>query len=374
MAERWSEVADATRAVHAGQDPDPATGAVVPPLHLASTFAQDAVGEPRAGYEYARSANPTRAGFEQSVAALESPTAPAVGLGFASGLAASDTLLRTVLRPGDHVVLGDDVYGGTYRLLSTSYRRWGVELDQVDLSSVEAVAAALRPGSTRLVWVETPSNPTLSIADIRAIAEAAHAVGALVVVDNTFATPVLQKPLALGADVVLHSATKYLAGHSDVLLGAVVTAATDDGRALRARLAEHRLLHGAVAGPMETWLALRGMRTLAVRLERASANAAELARRLSEHPSLQEVRYPGSGAMLAVVLESAEAAELLTHATHLWVHATSLGGVESTLERRRRWKAEAATIPDGLVRLSVGVEDVEDLWDDLRAALDACVG
>ena len=234
---------------------------------------------------------------------------------------------------------------------------------------VDAVVAACADAA--LVWLESPTNPALEVADIPTITAAAHAAGAYVVVDNTFATPLLQRPLEDSVDLVVHSATKYLAGHSDVQMGAIITGNDE----LYAVLKGRRDLVGAVPGPFEAWLTLRGLRTLHLRVERAQSNAQELVRRLAEHPALSEVRYPGFGGIVSIVLSQGEmAADLLSRKTRLWVHATSLGGVESTLERRRRWKAEAATIPDGLVRLSVGVEDVEDLWEDLRDALDGCVG
>jgi cystathionine gamma-synthase len=239
----------------------------------------------------------------------------------------------------------------------------------VDVEDTAAVVAACEGAA--LVWLESPTNPALEVADLPPIIEAAHAAGAYVVVDNTFATPLLQQPLSLGADVVVHSATKFIAGHSDVLLGAVATA--DDE--LYDVLKKRRDLVGAVPGTFETWLALRGLRTLHVRLERAQANAEELVRRLRNHPAVGEVRYPGFGAIVSVVLaQGALAADLLTHKTSLWVHASSLGSVESTFERRRRWRTEPATIPEGLVRMSVGIEDVDDLWDDLAQALDDLTG
>lgn len=390
MAETWSDVAAATRVVHAGLDPDPATGAVVPPLHLSSTFAQDRVGVPHAGYEYARSANPTRAAFETSLAALESPQAPAVGLAFASGLAASDTLLRTVLRPGDHVVLADDVYGGTYRLLATSYRDWGVQVEQVNLSDLDAARAAVRPGRTRLVWVETPSNPTLSIADIAALAEIGHSAGAVVAVDNTFATPILQQPLALGADVVVHSVTKYLGGHSDLVAGALVLPAGE--LADRVRTNQNSL--GAVAGPFDSWLAQRGIRSLAVRMRAHVEGARAVVELLAGHPDVVEVLFPGlpehPGHAVAARQMTAfggmvsfrpaggpEAATRLAEATRIFTLAESLGGVESLIEvpaamTHTSSAASVRPVPADLVRLSVGVEDPADLVEDLREALRAC--
>jgi cystathionine gamma-synthase len=392
MDERWAAVQDATRVVHAGQDPDPPTGAVVPPLHLASTFEQDAVGVPRAGYEYARSGNPTRAGFEASLAALESPAYPAVGLAFASGLAASDTLLRTVLRPGDHVVLGDDVYGGTYRLLATSYRDWGVVVDQVDLTRPDALNAVVRPGRTRVVWVETPSNPLLGIAPITALADIAHRAGALVVVDNTFATPVLQKPLSLGADIVLHSVTKYLGGHSDLVAGALILHGGDLAEDLR----RNQNALGAVAGPFDSWLAQRGLRTLALRVAAHNANARAVAEALCERPDVVEVLHPGLpthpghrtartqmsgfGGMVSFrPAGGAPVAHRIAESTRIFTLAESLGGVESLIEvPAAMTHLSSATsrrpVPTDLVRLSVGVEAAGDLISDLFEALDRAHG
>ena len=270
---------------------------------------------------------------------------------------------------GGMVVAPAHSYTGTLLQLADLEARGRITARLVDITDTEAVAAACDDAA--LVWFESPTNPALEVADIPAIAAAAHEAGAYVVVDNTFATPLLQQPLELGADIVVHSATKYLAGHSDVQMGAIMT--TDDQ--LYGVLKGRRDLLGAIPGTFEAWLTLRGVRTLHLRVERAQANATELARRLAEHPAIGEVRYPGFGAIVSVVLaEGAMAADLLCHKTRLWIHATSLGGVESTLERRRRWKAEPATIPDGLVRLSVGIEDVEDLWADLESALDGLVG
>ncbi|WP_240760345.1 aminotransferase class I/II-fold pyridoxal phosphate-dependent enzyme, partial [Phytoactinopolyspora endophytica] len=253
-----------TRAIHAGQEPDPRTGAVIPPIYATSTYAQDGVGGLREGYEYSRSANPTRTALEECIAALEDG---ARGLAFASGMAAEDTLLRTVLSPGDHLIIPDDAYGGTYRLISRVVERWGVTWTPVPVSDVDAVRAALRP-ETKVVWVETPTNPLLNVADIAALAGVAHQAGALLVVDNTFATPYLQRPLALGADVVVHSTTKYCGGHSDVVGGALVAA----DPALGDDLAYHQNAIGAVAGPFDSWLVLRGLKTLAVRMDRHCDN------------------------------------------------------------------------------------------------------
>jgi cystathionine gamma-synthase len=378
--------------VHAGQEPDEATGAVAPPLVLASTFAQDAVGVPRSAYEYARSGNPTRAAFEASLAALESPSTAAVGLAFASGLAASDTLLRTVLRPGDHVVLSDDVYGGTYRLLTTSYRDWGITVDQVDPTDLDGVQAAIRPDLTRLVWIETPSNPLLTVSDIAAIAELAHRAGALVAVDNTFATPVLQRPLTLGADVVVHSVTKYLGGHSDLVAGALVA---PEG-ALAAALTVNQNSLGAVASPFDSWLAMRGIRTLAVRMAAHSTNAMQVAQWLVERGDVADVRYPGlpstPGHALAVrqmrgfggmvtfrPTGGPAAARTVAETTRVFTLAESLGGVESLIEvpaamTHLSSAGSRRPVPHDLVRLSVGIEDVEDLVADLAQALAAAGG
>jgi cystathionine gamma-synthase len=374
----------ATVAVHAGQEPDPATGAVVVPIHPASTFAQDGIGGLRAGFEYARSGNPTRAALETSLAALEGGAA---GFAFASGLAAEDALLRAACRPGDHVLIPADAYGGTYRLFHGVYGAWGLEHTPVDLSDLEAVRAALRPGRTRLIWCETPTNPLLSIADVAALAGLAHAAGALLVVDNTFASPCLQRPLALGADAVVHSTTKYLGGHSDVVGGAVVTA--DAALADRVRFVQNAA--GAVAGPFDAWLVLRGIKTLAVRMDRHCANAAAVAALLVEHPAAAEVRYPGLsthpghavaarqmsgfGGMVSFrVRGGADAAAQVCERTRLFTLAESLGGVESLIEHPGRMTHASAAgsplaVPDDLIRLSVGIESVEDLLADLRQAL-----
>jgi cystathionine gamma-synthase len=264
---------------------------------------------------------------------------------------------------GQTVVAPRHAYNGTVLQLADLESRGRIRAHLVDIADTDAVIVACEDAA--LLWIESPTNPAMEIADIPALAAAAREAGARVVVDNTFATPLLQQPLDLGADLVVHSATKYLAGHSDLVMGALVT--RDDE--LHAVLKSRRDLIGAIPGAFEAWLALRGMRTLTVRVERAQANATELARRLTEHPGVNEVRYPGFGAMISIVLPDAGSADALTHGTSLWVHATSLGGVESTFERRRRWQSEPSTIPEGLVRLSVGIEDVEDLWEDLVAAL-----
>jgi len=310
--------------------------------------------------EYGRYGNPTWSAFEEALGDLEGGRA----LAFSSGLAAVATVFDLVGH-GQKVVAPRHAYNGSVMQLADLESRGRIAASLVDITDLDTVIAECANAS--LVWLESPTNPALEIANIPAIVEAAHAAGAYVAVDNTFATPLLQQPLSMDADIVVHSATKFLAGHSDVLLGALVTKDHDLYDVLKKR----RDMIGAVPGTFETWLALRGMRTLDVRMERAQSNARELVSRLSEHPAVAEVRHPGFGAIVSIVLaQGALAADLLTHKTRLWVHATSLGGVESTFERRRRWKSEPATIPDGLVRMSVGIEDVNDLWDDLVTALD----
>src|ERR1035438_3302603 len=275
-----------TLAIHAGQEPDPLTGAVVPPIYQVSTFKQDGVGGLRGGYEYSRSANPTRTALEQCLAALEHGSA---ALAFASGMAAEDCLLRTVCSPGDHVLIPDDAYGGTYRLFAQVLAGWGLSYSVVALSDLAAVREQLAARPVKVVWVETPTNPLLNIADIRALAQAAHETGAMLLVDNTFASPYLQQPLTLGADAVVHSTTKYLGGHSDVIGGAVVVADAELG----ARVAVTQNATGSVAGPFDAWLTLRGVKTLAVRMERHCRNAMRIAQMLAEHPAVAEVLYPG---------------------------------------------------------------------------------
>ncbi|MGY1604321.1 cystathionine gamma-synthase [Geodermatophilus sp. SYSU D00815] len=372
-----------TRAIHAGQDPDPATGAVIVPLHLTTTYKQDGVGGLRGGYEYSRSGNPTRTALQEALASLEQGAA---GLAFASGLAAEDTLLRTVCVPGSHVVLAGDAYGGTFRLLSKVLARWGVTHTPVDLGDLDAVRAAVRPG-TRVVWCETPTNPLLNVADIAGLASVAHDAGALLVVDNTFASPYLQQPLTLGADVVVHSTTKYLGGHSDVVGGALVVA--DAG--LGEELAFHQNAMGAVNGPFDAWLVLRGIKTLGVRMDRHSANAAAVADFLLRHDAVGAVLYPGLpdhpghdlaakqmsgfGGMLSFRLTGGEEAALrVCERARLFTLAESLGGVESLIEHPGRMTHASAAgspleVPGDLVRLSVGIEDVDDLLADLEHAL-----
>jgi cystathionine gamma-synthase len=347
----------ATIAVTSGRPAHEPDSPLNEPLTMASTYV--AGGD----VEYGRYGNPTWAAFETALGDLEGGRC----LAFASGLAAVSTILDLVGQ-GAKVVAPRHAYLGSIGQIADLEARGRITAELVDITDTDAVLKACADAA--LVWLESPTNPALEVAEIAPIVAAAHEAGAYVVVDNTFATPLLQQPLSLDADLVVHSATKFIAGHSDVLLGAVVT--QDDQ--LHDVLKKRRDMIGATPGTFETWLALRGLRTLHVRLERAQANAQELVRRLGEHPAVGEVRYPGFGAIISVVLaEGAMAADLLTRKTTLWVHATSLGGVESTFERRRRWKTEPATIPDGLVRMSVGIEDVDDLWDDLASALDDLV-
>jgi cystathionine gamma-synthase len=340
-------------AVRAGRPPHEPDQPFSVPITLASTYV--AGGD----LEYGRYGNPTWAAFEEAVGALEGGRC----LAYSSGMAAATSLLDLVAL-GDKVVVPRHSYNGVIVSLDDLELRGRLSVTQVDITDTPAVVAACEDAA--LVWFESPTNPALEVADVPAIITAAHDAGARVVVDNTFMTPLLQRPLEQSADLVLHSATKYLSGHSDLQMGAVVTADEE----LYAVLKGRRDVQGNVPGPFEAWLALRGLRTLSLRVERASANAADLARRLAGHRALTEVRYPGVGAMISIVLPTADHADLLVRATSLWVNATSLGGVESTFERRRRWKSEPTSIPDGLVRLSVGIEDVEDLWADLEQALD----
>jgi cystathionine gamma-synthase len=372
-----------TLAIHAGQEPDPRTGAVVVPIYQTSTYKQDGVGGLRGGYEYSRSANPTRAALEEAMAALE---VGARGLAFASGLAAEDTLLRTVCRPGDHVILPGDAYGGTFRLVNRVLTNWGLEHTPVPLSDLDAVRAAIRP-NTKVVWCETPTNPLLGIADIAALATIAHESDALLVVDNTFASPYLQQPLTLGADVVVHSTTKYLGGHSDVVGGALVAR----NAALGEELVFHQNAMGAIAGPFDAWLVLRGIKTLGVRMDRHCTNAARVVDFLTTHPAVGRVFYPGLpdhpgleiavrqmsgfGGMVSFTLRGGEEAALkVCQRVTVFTLGESLGGVESLIEHPGRMTHASVAgspleVPDDLVRLSVGIEDIEDLIADLSQAL-----
>ena len=390
-----------TLAIHAGQEPDPVTGAVVPPIYQVSTYKQDGVGGLRGaalgahghgpgparwieGYEYSRTANPTRGALEECLAALEGGTR---ALAFASGMAAEDCLLRATCRPGDHVLIPHDAYGGTYRLFDKVLQPWGVSYRAVPMTDAGRVAAALAEHPARVVWVETPTNPLLSVADIGALARAAHDAGALLVVDNTFASPYLQQPLALGADVVVHSTTKYIGGHSDVVGGALVI----ENAELAERLAFAQNATGSASGPFDAWLTLRGVRTLAVRMDRHCQNAQRVADMLAAHPDVSQVFYPGLashpghevaakqmrgfGGVVSFRSAAGEAeAVAICGRTRLFTLGESLGGVESLIEHPARMThasvaGSALEVPADLVRLSVGIETGDDLLEDLRAAL-----
>lgn len=370
-----------TRAIHAGQEPDPTTGAVIVPIYQTSTYRQREIGVHQ-GYEYSRTGNPTRTALETALASLE---AGAWGLAYASGAAATTNVMY-LLRPGDHVVLSDDAYGGTYRLLSKVLVNYGITFTQADVTDVAAVRRALQP-TTKLVWVETPTNPYLKVADIAALADLAHGHGARLVVDNTFASPYLQQPLAHGADIVLHSTTKYLGGHSDLVGGALV----GNDPALHEVLAFHQNAVGAVPGPLDCFLVLRGIKTLAVRMDRHCANARRIAEALREHPAVERVYYPGlpddpgyatarrqmrdfGGMVSFVVRGGLEVAKRVVASTKLFFLAESLGGVESLIEHpglmtHASLAGSGFEIAPGLIRLSVGIEQVDDLLGDLRQAL-----
>ena len=383
--DRWADAGFGfeTLAIHAGQDPDPTTGAVVVPIYQTSTYVQSEVGKHK-GYEYSRSGNPTRSALESCLAALEGGR---TGLAFASGLAAEDCVLRTLTNPGAHVVIPDDAYGGTYRLFAGVLAKWGVEHTPVALGDVDAVRAAVRPGQTALIWCETPTNPLLNIADIEALAGVAHEAGARLVVDNTFASPYLQQPLSLGADVVVHSTTKYLGGHSDVVGGALITG----DQALGEELAYHQNAMGGVPGAFDSWLVLRGAKTLAVRMDRHCANAQRVVELLQGSDKVASVLYPGLpehpghevaakqmrdfGGMVSFRLAGGEEAALeLCRRTTVFTLGESLGGVESLIEHPGRMTHASVAgsqleVPGDLVRLSVGIETVDDLLGDLAQAL-----
>jgi cystathionine gamma-synthase len=375
-----------TRAITAGQAFDPTTGSVVPPVYLTTTFVQDGIGGFRNGYEYTRGGNPTRDSLQVLLASLEGGL---TAFSFASGLAAEDTLLRAIVTPGDHVLMGNDVYGGTHRLVNRAFVPWGVELSTADFSDLDAVRAAIRPGVTKVLWVETPSNPLMKITDIAALAALGHEAGAIVVVDNTFASPYLQQPLSLGADVVVHSTTKYLGGHSDVLGGALVV----NDAELAEKVGFLQFAVGAVSGPMDAWLTVRGIKTLAVRLDRHSSNAQTIAEALVGHPKLDAVYYPGLpdhpghelaarqmkafGGMISLAIAGGGAkAKKFAESTRLFQLAESLGGVESLMcypseMTHASVRGTALEVPDNVVRLSVGIESVGDLLDDVNQALDS---
>jgi cystathionine gamma-synthase len=373
-----------TRAIHAGYEPDPTTGAVIPPIYATSTYKQDGVGGLRGGYEYSRSANPTRTALEGALAAVEEGER---GFAFASGLAAEHTLVKAALQPGDHVVFPDDAYGGTHRLFDKVERAWGVDHTTAPVSDVDAVRAAIRPGATKMVWLETPTNPLLNIGDIEALAAVAHEAGALLVVDNTFASPYLQQPLTLGADVVLHSTTKYVGGHSDVVGGALVVRGLD----LAERVTFHQNAIGAVPGPFDAFLTHRGLKTLAVRMDRHCDNAEAVVDFLSGHPAVSHVVYPGLpehpghavasrqmkryGGMVSFRVTGGEEQALrVCERAQVFTLGESLGGVESLIEHpgRMTHASVAGTdleVPADLVRLSVGIETAADLVADLEQAL-----
>jgi cystathionine gamma-synthase len=378
-----SDHAFATRAIHAGQEADPLTGAIIPPIYQASTHVQDSIGGFRSGYEYNRAGNPTRSSLETQLAALEGGGG---ALSFASGLAAEDALLRGILKPGDHVLLGNDVYGGTYRLLTSVHAAWGIETTTVELGDADIVRAAIR-SETKIIWVETPSNPLLKIVDIAKIVEIAHEAGVLVVVDNTFASPALQNPISLGADFVVHSTTKYLGGHSDVLGGAVIFA--DDRYFDQVKFQQFAV--GAVSAPLDGWLTTRGIKTLAVRMRQHSANAQAIAEWAAARPEFEAVFYPGLdshpgheiaarqmsgyGGMLSLALAAGpDAARAFAESTELFQLAESLGGVESLIGyppdmTHASVRGTELAVPENIVRLSVGIEDIDDLLADLEQGL-----
>jgi cystathionine gamma-synthase len=382
--ERGQKTGFETRAIHAGYDPDPSTGAVIPPIFATSTYKQDGVGGLRGGYEYSRSANPTRTALEGNLAALEEGER---GFAFASGLAAEDTLVRALCAPGDHVVLPDDAYGGTFRLFDKVLKGWGLPHTSAPVSDLDAVRAAIRPGETRLVWVETPTNPLLNVGDVERLAALAHDAGALLVVDNTFASPYLQQPLVLGADAVVHSTTKYCGGHSDVVGGALVVRDLE----LADRIAFHQNAIGAVAGPFDAWLVLRGLKTLGVRMDRHCDNAEQVVEFLVGHPAVTQVLYPGLpdhpghdvaarqmrrfGGIVSFRVAGGEAQALqVCERAEVFTLGESLGGVESLIEHpgRMTHASVAGTdleVPADLVRLSVGIETADDLLADLERSL-----
>lgn len=373
----------ATRAIHAGQEPDATTGSVIVPIHATSTYAQDGVGGQRGGYEYSRTGNPTRTALEECLAALEGGKH---GRAFASGMAATDAVLRAALRPGDHVIIPDDAYGGTFRLIDKVLTGWDISYTPVPVSDVAAAREAVRP-NTKVIWVETPTNPLLNIADVAAFGQLARETGAVLAVDNTFASPYLQKPLELGADVVVHSTTKYLGGHSDVVGGALVT--NSDELAEQTWFLQNSA--GAVPGPFDAWLTLRGLKTLAVRMDRHSSNAERVVAALQSHPKVAEVHYPGLGehpghevaakqmsrfgGMVSFTHVDGERGALEVCArTRLFTLAESLGGVESLIEHPGQMTHASTAgsmlqVPAEMVRLSVGIEEPDDLVADLLAAL-----
>ncbi|MBD2758851.1 cystathionine gamma-synthase [Yimella sp. cx-573] len=380
-----------TRAIHAGSEPDPRTGSVTPAIYQTSTYKQDGVGGFREGYEYSRSANPTRTALEECLAAIEGGER---GYAFASGLASEDTLMRALLKPGDHIIIPTDAYGGTFRLIDKVLKPWGVDYSLAKVAHPDAIRGEIRPGVTKMIWIETPTNPLLCIADIATIAQIAHEAGVLFAVDNTFASSYLQQPLALGADVVMHSTTKYAGGHSDVVGGALVVNknVTVPGFEDAAdRIAFHQNSLGAVAGPMDSWLVLRGLKTLAVRMEQHCTNAEKVVEYLQTRQDVTHIYYPGLeshpghdvaarqmkrfGGMVSFQLAGGEqnAVDAIAR-TKIWTLGESLGGVESLIEHPGRMthasvKGTELEVPGDLIRLSVGIEDVDDLIADLDEAL-----
>ena len=377
-----------THAIHTGQEVDQVFGAVVPPLHFSTTYAPDGIGNLRNGYDYGRAGNPTRTALQSQLAALEGG---GHAFSFGSGLAAEDAIIRALLRPGQRIVMGNDAYGGTFRLFDKIHTAWGVSNTPLDLSDHARVAAELEHDDAGLLWVETPSNPLMAVTDIAALAELAHANGALLVVDNTFATPYLQQPLALGADVVVHSTTKYIGGHSDVVGGAVVLGSDDAATGLAEKVAFQQFAVGAVSGPLDAYLTTRGLKTLGVRMDRHCANAQTIAEHFEGHRAVERVLYPGLvshpghqlakeqmrgfGGMVSIQLAGGEpAARKVAEATRYFILAESLGGVESLMNYPHEMthasvRGTELAVPENLLRLSVGIEDVADLVDDLEQAL-----
>ncbi|WP_022871465.1 cystathionine gamma-synthase [Yaniella halotolerans] len=377
-----------TRAIHSGQDLDPVYGAVVPPIHLSSTYAPEAIGKLRKGYDYGRGTNPTRDALQNQIAALETGNAETgFAYTFSSGLAAETALLMAACEPGDRVIVGNDVYGGTYRLLDKVLRPWKLEHQVVDMSNLDQVRDALSAGKARMLWVETPTNPMMHVADIAALAELAREFDALLVVDNTFATPYLQLPLQLGADVVVHSTTKYMGGHSDTIGGAVVTENEEIAQAVNFQ----QFAAGASNSPLDSYLVTRGLKTLGVRMDRHVSNATAIAHWLSDHPGVEAVHYPGLenhpgheiakkqmsgfGGMVSVQFKAGvEATRKVAESTHVFRLAESLGGVESLLNYPTAMTHASVAdtelaVPENLIRLSVGIEDADDLIGDLDQAL-----
>ncbi len=382
-----------THAIHTGQEVDEVYGAVVPPLHLSTTYAPDGIGNLRNGYDYGRAGNPTRTALQEQLAALEGGKH---AFSFGSGLAAEDAVIRALMRPGQRIVMGDDAYGGSYRLISRIHGDWGISNTPLDLSDLDRVAAEMEAPEATLLWVETPSNPLMAVTDIAALAEIAHSSGALLVVDNTFATPYLQKPLepgenGHGADVVVHSTTKYIGGHSDVVGGAVVLGSDERAAELAEKVAFQQFAVGAVSGPLDAYLTTRGLKTLAVRMDRHCENAQKIAEYFAEHSAVERVLYPGLpdhpghelakrqmrgfGGMVSIQLAGGEAAaRKVAEGTELFILAESLGGIESLMNYPHEMthasvRGTELAVPENLLRLSVGIEDVDDLIDDVEKAL-----